>query len=111
MQHSFMQQTTKLATVLAVCMLLVVAWSLGAKQKKAPSQPSSTANDAIISNYAQEMLTQGKQIFRSDTFGDEAFWGDTLHLHQAIAGEHLGGVGPQHSKCARAAAQPPQEPQ
>ena len=30
--------------------------------------------------------TRGRQIFRFDTFGDEAFWGDTLKLHQAIAG-------------------------
>jgi hypothetical protein len=48
----------------------------------------------MISNYAQEMLTQGKEIFRYDTFGDEAFWGDTLHLQRAIAGEKEGGVGP-----------------
>jgi hypothetical protein len=31
------------------------------------------------------MLTAGKQTFRFDTFGDEAFWGDTLKLHQAVA--------------------------
>ena len=30
----------------------------------------------------------------NDTFGDEAFWGDTLKLHQAIAGAKHGGVGP-----------------
>jgi hypothetical protein len=29
-----------------------------------------------------------------ETFGSEAFWGDTLHLHKAIAGEKNGGVGP-----------------
>jgi hypothetical protein len=40
------------------------------------------------------MIEEGRQIFRSDTFGDEAFWGDTLKLHQAIAGAKLGGVGP-----------------
>jgi hypothetical protein len=27
---------------------------------------------------------QGRQIFRYDTFGDEAFWADTIELHQAI---------------------------
>ena len=29
-----------------------------------------------------------------ETFGSEAFWGDTLQLHKAIAGEKNGGVGP-----------------
>jgi hypothetical protein len=38
-------------------------------------------------------LAEGRQIFRYDTFGDEAFWGDTLKLHQGIEGEALGGVG------------------
>ena len=43
---------------------------------------------------AEKMLMQGKQTFRFDTFGDEAFWGDTLKLHQAIAGAANGGTGP-----------------
>ena len=40
------------------------------------------------------MIEAGRRIFRYDTFGDEAFWGDALKLHQAIAGEKHGGVGP-----------------
>ncbi|MCU1280933.1 MAG: hypothetical protein JWM53_4479 [bacterium] len=43
---------------------------------------------------AAAMLADGRQTFRYDTFGDEAFWGDTLKLHQAIAGAANGGVGP-----------------
>ena len=39
-------------------------------------------------------LQRGRKIFRYDTFGDEAFWGDALRLHQAIAGQANGGVGP-----------------
>lgn len=38
-------------------------------------------------------IENGKRIFRFDTFGDEAFWGDQLRLHEAIAGEANGGVG------------------
>jgi hypothetical protein len=40
------------------------------------------------------MLDQGRKIFRYDTFGSEAFWGDALQLHRAIAGTNNGGVGP-----------------
>ena len=40
------------------------------------------------------MLEEGRKIFRYDTFGSEAFWGDALQLHKAIAGEKNGGVGP-----------------
>ena len=41
-----------------------------------------------------DLIGEGKQIFRYDTFGDEAFWGGQLKLHQAIEGEKFGGVGP-----------------
>lgn len=41
-----------------------------------------------------DLISEGKQIFRFDTFGDEDFWGGELQLHQAIQGEQFGGVGP-----------------
>src|SRR5215831_12591676 len=31
------------------------------------------------------LAAQGKDIFRSDTFGDETFWTDTLMMDKAIA--------------------------
>ena len=40
------------------------------------------------------MIEEGMNTFRFDTFGDEAFWGDALQLHRAIAGSQFGGVGP-----------------
>ena len=39
------------------------------------------------------LAMEGRHVFRQSTFGDEAFWGDTLQLHQAIEGAN-GGVGP-----------------
>jgi hypothetical protein len=46
------------------------------------------------------LIEEGRQTFRFDTFGDEAFWGDTLGLHQAIEGSAMGGVGPGVSPAA-----------
>jgi hypothetical protein len=44
---------------------------------------------------ADQMVEEGKKTFRFETFGDEAFWGDTLKLHLAIEGNKFtGGVGP-----------------
>jgi mono/diheme cytochrome c family protein len=34
---------------------------------------------------ALRLVGQGREIFRYDTFGNEAFWGETLRLHEAIA--------------------------
>lgn len=33
---------------------------------------------------SHQMIAEGRQTFRFDTFGDEAFWGGTLQLHQAV---------------------------
>jgi hypothetical protein len=58
------------------------------------AQTAAKAVDDAAGNYAKQMLKDGRQIFRYDTFGSEAFWGDALQLHKAIAGEKNGGVGP-----------------
>ena len=56
--------------------------------KKAP-----TFDDLIVQN-GDQMIVEGRQIFRFDTFGDEDWWGGQLQLHKAIAGAANGGVGP-----------------
>ncbi|HZI93727.1 MAG TPA: hypothetical protein VFE84_05760 [Patescibacteria group bacterium] len=49
--------------------------------------------DRVIADNLRRSFDRGRDIFRYDTFGDEAFWGDTLKLHLAIAGSAQGGVG------------------
>ncbi|WP_051332059.1 hypothetical protein [Methylocaldum szegediense] len=53
---------------------------------------SQLERDHIVRN-AVQMVNQGREIFRFDTFGDEQFWGDALQLHKAIEGERFGGIG------------------
>src|SRR6476646_3842492 len=65
--------------------------TLSAK-KAAPAAAQSF--DAVIARHGQTMIEQGRKIFRYDTFGSEAFWGDALQLHKAIAGAKNGGIGP-----------------
>jgi hypothetical protein len=60
----------------------------------AAAAPQLKGHDAAISRHAQTMLDEGRKSFRFDTFGSEAFWGDALQLHKAIAGEKNGGIGP-----------------
>src|SRR5262245_51974893 len=69
--------------------------STQAQQAVATTGSSSTPSfNSTISQNAQRMIEEGRKTFRYDTFGDEAFWGDQLGLHQAIVGQKLGGVGP-----------------
>ena len=44
--------------------------------------------------HAERLVEEGRAIFRFDTYGSEAFFGDALQLHKAIAGQTNGGVGP-----------------
>jgi len=59
----------------------------------AAAPPYKTDFDTEIAGHAPAMLGDGKKIFRYETFGSEALWGDALQLHKAIAGEKNGGLG------------------
>ncbi|MFL5806110.1 MAG: hypothetical protein ACJ8CR_30800 [Roseiflexaceae bacterium] len=86
---------TGLVLLLFVSMALARAGpsSAAVVQSNQASAPLSDS-DALVSDNAREMIAAGRQTFRFDTFGDEAFWGDLLKLHRAIEGAKLGGVGP-----------------
>src|SRR5216683_2924326 len=71
---------------------LVVGLGWGGEERDASRKPNSE-NDRHISAHAQRMIAEGRRIFRFDTFGSEAFFGDALQLHKAIAGAKNGGVG------------------
>jgi len=77
------------AQVLVVGLLAVGI--VGAQRAQPAARP---AGDRAVADSAQRLLDEGRRVFRFETFGDEAYWGDTLKLHRAIAGEKLGGVGP-----------------
>src|SRR5882672_6942047 len=64
-----------------------------AQSSKTIEQAPLATSDTVVHN-AVSLIQQGRHIFRYDTYGDETFWGDALHLHQAIQGSQFGGVGP-----------------
>jgi hypothetical protein len=49
--------------------------------------------DVDAGKNSTRLFTEGRQIFRYDTFGSEDFWGGQLKLHDAIQGQKNGGVG------------------
>ena len=50
-----------------------------------PSPIIHAAEDPVVQD-AQQTILEGRRTFRFDTFGDQQFWGDTLHLHEAVEG-------------------------
>jgi hypothetical protein len=94
MKQARIMSLAALAGATAVTAILFFADAAhGNSDAKLPPYGASGAGTATGSD-AQQLVADGRQIFRFDTFGDEKFWGDTLHLHQAIAGQNNGGVGP-----------------
>jgi hypothetical protein len=86
---------------LVVLLPLVLAWSCMAKPRGVETNPAAlAAGESLgswqgkVERHAKDMLEEGKKTFRFDTFGSEDFWGGQLRLHQAIAGQSHGGVGP-----------------
>ena len=93
---SKVQSTTllKLIALLVVVAAGVVYFSAASLAQKDRDKAGKASFDSQIKSNAQQMFEDGRQIFRYDTFGDEAYWTDKLKLHQAIQGTKFGGVGP-----------------
>ena len=84
------RRTHRLATSI-IATLVVCGYGIAFSGER--QQPLNKL-DRQTDKHAQRTVAEGRQIFRYDTFGDEAFWGDTIKLHQAIQGARFGGVGP-----------------
>lgn len=86
-----------IGSLLAVAVLVVACLPA---MRGVPENPAVEAertragHDARIDDHAAEMLRDGREIFRYDSFGSEDFWGGQLRLHEAILGAEQGGVGP-----------------
>jgi len=67
--------------LLPAVFLFIAAIALsGAKQNEKKSQFLGNAQDN-----AKQLIEQGQQTFRFDTYGDEAYWTDQLQIQQAVA--------------------------
>ena len=78
--------------------VIIVAIAGAAAAAAALSAPdtgpnATVGNDRAINDTSTRLLKQGREVFRFETFGDEAWWTDTIQLHKAIEGENHGGVG------------------
>ena len=79
---------------IAVATLLAMATAPAALGNERTPAGKLDLQEFAVELHAVKEIRKGRQIFRQETFGDEAFWGDVLGLHEAIAGAANGGVGP-----------------
>lgn len=83
-----------LAALAASSVLILLAVGEPLRARADGRERGLSENDRRVVHHAERMLRDGRNIFRFDTFGSEAFFGDALQLHKAIAGAKNGGVGP-----------------
>src|SRR5438874_10691577 len=90
-----MARSTTRTWLVSVSVLWLLTLALAVGRSRFGDQ-QETAKQPVMDpvQNAEQKVKRGRQTFRFDTFGDEAFWGGTLKLHQAIEGARLGGVGP-----------------
>lgn len=87
--------------VVSLAFLVLLTYACATRPRGVDTNPAAlAAGDSLrsfqhdIEQHAKAMLDEGRKTFRHDTFGSEEFWGGQLRLHEAIAGEKHGGVGP-----------------
>jgi cytochrome c2 len=78
----------------SLVVLLSAALIPASAQMRSKEPTGGKEYDAAAAEQAKQYLDDGRETFRFDTFGSEDFWGGKLKLHEAIAGEKLGGKGP-----------------
>jgi hypothetical protein len=82
--HRVRHMTQRYAPIvlLATTLLVIAAIALPAANRDRPRSDSPFLGST--EDNSKQMIHQGREIFRFDTFGDEAFWGGQLHLQEAV---------------------------
>ena len=80
-QVSVMFPTTSIS---ATAIATLVACAACAPAKEVADSRPPTASAVVTDDSSAQSLADGKQVFRDETFGDERFWTDTLHLNDVI---------------------------
>jgi hypothetical protein len=91
MKYSTSRGKTTFRVIIAAITGLV---TLGAAPPATESGTNTDTGDAQkIERTSTRLLHEGRKVFRYETFGDEAWWTDTIQLHKAIEGRNHGGIG------------------
>src|SRR3954467_6839426 len=91
LRSSRLRKVVRTGGLMGVCALVGGALFNVSAVSQTPRPPAREPSATIT---GAQLITQGRQIFRFDDFGDNAFWSGALQLDKAIEGSANGGVGP-----------------
>lgn len=85
---------SKKQLLIALVMVMFIFFIQCSKILEKPTSDLSDHNKKNpLGEHNRSQVSDGKEIFRFDTFGDEDFWSGLLHIDKAIAGTSNGGFG------------------
>jgi hypothetical protein len=65
--------------------MMALAAAFGCDQARMDGNDGAASGAApVADDNSPEVLAEGKRIFRFETFGNESFWTDTLHLNEVV---------------------------
>lgn len=82
-----------LAALGFAAVLVLAARSGGDDAIAAESASTTDPPSDVAETFGNQLIDEGRDTFRNDTFGSEGFFGGVLQLHDAIQGEAHGGFG------------------
>ena len=85
-RKSLSWHSSRIAVALGI-VIMAIELQGASSSRRAPAPAPDVQQDS------NQLITEGRQTFRFDTFGDEDFWGGQLGLHLAVAGSASGGIG------------------
>ena len=63
---------------------VAIGWCANGTKNALPATEMASAAAAATADSSPEAIADGRLVFRFDTFGDEQFWTDTLHLNLVV---------------------------
>lgn len=75
---------TRHASIRGIGMLAVLVLTAGAAFRGYATKHAAPGGAAAVRGTPADSVADGQRIFRFDTFGDEQFWTDTLHMNQVV---------------------------
>jgi hypothetical protein len=88
-RNRFMRRISGVITMYRLTFVVAALLVAAVTSAEDPPSPQQLRDFAT----AIKEIARGQETFRHDTFGNEAFWGGALRLHDAIAGGANGGSG------------------
>ena len=78
------RRRTRHAAIHGIGILALLVLTAGAAFRGYATKQAAPGGAAAFRGYPADSVAEGQRIFRFDTFGDEQFWTDTLHMNQVV---------------------------